>query len=225
MALYNKETKLSDAVMTHPELISVINRLGINLGVGDNSVGSICSREHIDSDFFIAVVNTFLNKDYFPVDGRGTFKLDKTIDYLGKTSLFYRHLQLPNIERHFRSLIEKSGSDNNLLLLRRFFEEMRDQLNECLEYDDTVLFPSLLSGEVPDGFVNMDARNYEVEEKIHDLLFFFVVHLTGSYDRNLCTAVVQAVFSLYKDYMQNNRIRTRIFLPLVEEMKKSYRDD
>lgn len=55
----------------------------------------------------------------------------------------------------------------------------------------------------------------EVEEKLHDLLYFFVEHLRGNYDANLCTAVVSAVFSLERDLCQNNRIRSRILLPLI----------
>ena len=51
MGLYNRETKLSTAILEHPQLIPVVNRLGIMLGVGDMSIGSICANAHIDPDF------------------------------------------------------------------------------------------------------------------------------------------------------------------------------
>ncbi len=221
MALYHKESKLADAVMSHPRLISVINRLGIRLGVGDSTIGSICREAGIDTDFFLSVINTFLNEDYFPVNARGTFSLEKTIDYLHTTSLFYQRVQMPNIERHFNSLMQRSGNDNNLGLLLHFFAEMKTQLADCIEYDEKVFYPSLRKGVVPPDLDRMVSGHSEVEEKLHDLLYFFVVHLTGGYDENLCVAVISAVFMLEKDYCQNNRIRNRILLPMVEKLGKS----
>lgn len=218
MPIFNKESKLADAVLSNPQLIPVVNRLGVNLGVGDASIGAICANENIDPDFFLSVVNTFLDKDYFPVNPRGTFTLEKTVDYLEKTSRFYQMVQLPNIERHFNSLLVRSGKDNNLMLLQEFFIEMKKQLSECLLYETETFFPALKAGKIDVDKERLAAGYAEVEEKLHDLLCFFVVHLHGSYDRNLCMAVVSAVFSLEKDYCQNNRIRNRILFPIVEEM-------
>lgn len=204
--------------MAHPSLIPVVNRLGIRLGVGDGSIGMVCAGCNIGTDFFLSVINTFLDEDYFPSDATGTFSLAKTVDYLQKTNNYYLRVQLPNIDRHFGSLIERSGSDNNLHLLRKFYQDMRGQLTECLSYDEDILFPALTGGSVDS--VEFNSGYSEVEEKLHDLLFFFVEHLKGEYDLNLCTAVVSAVFSLAKDVCQNNRIRSRILLPLVERLKR-----
>lgn len=220
MVLYNKDSKLSEAVLANPQLIPVVNRLGVSLGVGDSSVWSICAHAHIDPDFFLAVVNTFLNEDYFPSNPRGSFSLGETMDYLRKTTGFYIGVQLPNIERHFASLLARSGSDNNLELLRGFFDEMKRQLTDCLHYDMQTLFPALENGMVPAGFRESFTGHAEAEARLHDLLYFFVVHLRGEYDSNLCMAVVTAIFSLDKDYCQNNRIRTRILLPIMEEMER-----
>lgn len=217
MALYNRDSKLSEAIMAHPNLIPVVNRLGIRLGVGDGSIGEVCAECNVSAGFVISVINTFLDEDYFPTDATDTFSLEKTVDYLRKTNRFYLRVQLPNIDRHFGSLIERSGNDNNLALLRRFYQDMRAQLSDCLSYDEDTLFPALSGGSFDS--VEFNSGYSEVEEKLHDLLYFFVEHLKGEYDLNLCTAVVSAVFSLEKDICQNNRIRNRILLPLIERLK------
>lgn len=77
MAVYNKDSRLSEVVMAHPSIIPVINRLGVSLGVGDDSVGAVCAERGIDSAFFISVVNTFLDESYFPSNSRDTFSLEK----------------------------------------------------------------------------------------------------------------------------------------------------
>lgn len=225
MALYNRNSKLAEAILEHPQIIPVVNRLGIYLGVGDSSIGSACEHAHTDPDFFLSVVNTFLDEDYFPANPQGTFTLGKTVEYLRKTAMFYRHVQLPNIERHFASLLSRSGADNNLGLLQKFFEDMKKQLVECLDYDDGSLYPSLERGVAPDDMMRSFSGHGEVEEKLQDLLTFFVVHLHGDYDRNLCMAVVTAIFSLDRDYRQNNRIRNRILLPLLQKLQTKQQAD
>lgn len=206
--------------MSHPSLIPVVNRLGVTLGVGDATIGAMCQERGIDTDFFLSVVNTFLDERYFPANALGTFTLEKTIDYLKKTGDYYLHAQLPNIERHLGSLIARSGNDNNLELLEGFFRDVRSQLQECMRADSETLYPALLKGEVPDDGDRIVESHTEVEEKLHDLLYFFVVHLHGKYDSNLCVAVVTAVSSLEKDIRQNNRIRQRILIPLMHGLRE-----
>ncbi|MDE5887919.1 MAG: helix-turn-helix transcriptional regulator [Muribaculaceae bacterium] len=219
MAIYNKETRLTDAIMHHPSLIPVVGRLGVTLGVGDETISSTCETKGIDVSFFLSIVNTFIDEQYFPANPQDTFTLGKTIDYLEKTSRYYLQSQLPNIERHFISLIQKSGGDNNLDLLMKFFREASHQLRESIKYDSEILYRLLLSGEVPEDYEYHSNEHSEVEERFHDLLYFFVAHLKGEYDHNLCMAVISAVFTLEKDIIQNNRIRQRILQPKIEELR------
>ncbi len=216
MALYNRESKLSEAILAHPQLIPVVNRLGVELGVGEQTIGTVCTQRGIDTEFFLSVVNTFLDEDYFPVNAKDTFTLEKTADYLRKTSRYYLDIQLPNISRHFQSLISRSGKDNNLSQLFHFFEQTSGRLQETIKNDEEKLYPAFAEGNAEKETAQSVEIHSELEEQLHDLLYLFVAHLKGDYDRNLATAVVTAIFSLETDYRQNNRIRKRILLPLSE---------
>ncbi len=220
MALYNGQSRLRDIIFANPAVISVINRLGVRLGVGDETICDSCRRHDIDPAFFLAVVNTYVNDDYFPEDAASSFDFKMTVDYLMKTDAYYQRVQLPNIERHLDMLISRSDtSGNNLELLRKFFLELKQELQSCIAADHEKLFPFLLAdpgtAPVDRSFLAL-ARHQSVEEKIDDLLSFFVMHLRGDYDNNLCVAVVTAIFSLQKDINQNNRIRERILVPQAE---------
>lgn len=215
MSLYNKESRLSDAILEHPQLIPVINRLGVELGMGDRTIGAICLEKGIDADFFLSVVNTFLDSEYFPVNARGTFTLGKTIEYLRLTALFYCKVQLPNIRRHFSSLTERSGGDNNLGFLRSFFDDTAERIEALAAADERGLYPSLQRGADVIAVRESVESHKEIETRLQDLLHLFVAHLRGECDRNLCTAVVSAIFTLSIDYRQNNRIRRRILLPVA----------
>jgi regulator of cell morphogenesis and NO signaling len=228
MSLFCAEHKLSDVVFYDPSVITLLNRFGIFLGVGDNTIGQACANVNKDVDFFLAILNTYLFEDYFPESELKSFSIEKIVDYLSKTDQYYVEFQLPNIERHFNSLVihnNAHSSSNNLPLLRKFFEEMSRELMGGIEFDRSTLFPSLLKDAkvktaqlLNNDFFKKYAVSKDVEEKISDLLSFFVIHLNGIADQNLCRAVVVALFTMQKDIKQNNRIRERILLPLLEDL-------
>ena len=66
MALIHSEQILSEVIIDEPILIPVINRFGIKLGLGDKTINDICLEKSLDSDFFVAILNTFIYDNYFP---------------------------------------------------------------------------------------------------------------------------------------------------------------
>ncbi len=211
---------MADAIWNRPELIPLVNRFGIYLGVGDDSISDICKRHGVDADFFLAMVNTFVNDDYFPERELKSFDISETVDYLMKTDAYYRDMQLPNIERHFRSLVARSQEENHsITLLQKFFEEMRNELLARIDRDYAVWFPAIRRMSPADVAVLREFVDEvsAVEDKLNDLCRFFTVHLRGEYDINLCVAVVTALFNMSKDIRQNDRIRDRILKPSVAE--------
>ncbi len=230
MPFISAETKLCEPILSEPTLIPVINRFGIYLGTGDKNIRTVCDEKNMDCNFFLTIINTFINEEYFPEKRLQSFCATQIVDYLTKTNFYYQKFQLPNIERHLNSLIEKSDTDNNNLeLIRKFFIEFKKELLTRIEHDHTAWFPEImshykqLSQQRKTGDLHLkhicDEQDI-IEEKLNDLKNLFVLHLSGSYDVNLCYAVIFALYSLEKDIRQHNRIRNRILRPMSEAMKQ-----
>lgn len=222
MALLHADTCLSDAILHDTSLIPVIARFGISLGMGDKSIGTVCAEHGLDTDFFITILNTFSNENYFPERRLQSFYVGLLIDYLTKTNLYYIKFQLPNIERHFGKLVEWGESENsNLVAVFKFFEGVRKELMARIESDKTEWFPVLRErlrqyGNVAEIATAVDLPPTDaIEEKLNDLLSLIVRHLSGDYDINLCHAVIFALCSLRNDIKQHNRIRNRILRPVA----------
>ncbi len=227
MALIHAETKLSDIILHEPSLIPVINRFGITLGVGDKSIHTVCEEKRLDCDFFVTILNTFINEDYFPETRLKSFCATQIVDYLTQTNSYYEQFQIPNIERHFNSLIHQSDSENNNLeLMRQFFEELKRELLERIHDDKYRWFPAIkaaVKNLQDEEYASIECDtpdNDSLEEKLDDLKSLFVIHLKGEYDLNLCHGVIFAIYSLEKDIKQHNRIRYRILRPIAETIIK-----
>ena len=232
MALINADCKLCDVILNEPSIIPVINRFGIILGVGDKSIRTVCEEKNLDCEFFVTILNTFINEDYFPENRLKSFCATQIVDYLTLTNSYYQQFQIPNIERHFNSLISQSDSDNNNLeLMKQFFEELKKELLSRIEHDRTSWFPAIraateqLQGEYYGEHIHYDHDEPDsLEEKLDDLKSLFVIHLRGEYDLNLCHGVIFALYSLEKDIKQHNRIRNRILRPIADAMLKACHD-
>ena len=92
MALITPDTKLSEIILHDPSTITVLDRFGISLGVGDLDVAQACLQHNINVNFFTAILNTFIHEDYFPQDVLAQFSASEIVDYLSKTNSYY-HLE------------------------------------------------------------------------------------------------------------------------------------
>ncbi len=225
MHLIKLDSKLSNIVIEDPTIVTVLSRFGIKLGVGDNTVGTICQSKGLDSVFFTTILNTFQSPEYFPEKIYSTFKVSIIVDYLQKTNCYYEQYQIPNIERHFSFLLQRTDQANsNLELMMKFFIEVKTELLNRIAQDRNHWFPEVLAMDerkangVECAIHKFDAPTDNIEDKLGDLINMFVIHLKGDYDQNLCQAVLIALFSLHKDIVQNNRIRYRILKPMAQAL-------
>ena len=208
------DTKLSDIVLADPTTVTVLNRFGITLGVGDMTVKRMADDRGLDAEFFATILNTYIHEDYFPERILATFDAATIVNYLSQTNGYYEQFQLPNIERHFQLLIGKSDPQNsNLGLMLKFFHEVKQELLARIDDDRHRWFPAILAREQ-----GTQPADDSIEDKINDLLSMFVIHLKGDYDHNLALAVLMAVVSLKKDITQNNRIRNLILRLLSQTL-------
>ena len=229
MSLVYPNMQLSEVVEENPSLISVIHRFGIRLGLGDATVQEICDTQKLNTDFFLTMINTFLNEDYFPEKKLQGFHTSQMVDYLTKTNHYYERHQLPNIERHLRSFISMSDPDHSpLSLIEKIFTSFKDTLLNQIRNDEKEWFPYCLSLSNQQTETNFtleknDAEDTDdsIEALLTDLQRILIKHLTGVYDVNLCHAVIFSISILAKDIKQHNRIRFRILQPIVTGMEKN----
>lgn len=215
MTIINKHTKVSEIVISEPSTLTVLNRFGIYLGFGDKTVSDICNEKNIDTEFIVSMLNTYINENYFPEEALKSYSIKLMFEYFNKTNHYYLRVQLPNIERHFNSFVERSEQGNKSLeLLREFFNEVKNELTSRIVIDTQLFGENTEISEKTIEHLNVETDS--IEDKLNDLINMFVIHLKGNYDTNLCHAVLFSILSLKKDISQNNRLRYRILLPLLK---------
>lgn len=191
---------MADVLAEHNELIPVLNRFGIRIGIGDKTLNDLCVEHQLNPDFILTVLNVYLDENYMAESSLMLFDAEPIADYFRHTVENYLHDLVPNIEIHLNALIATSGSENKemgmlRMLFLKFKERMTDYLQKRAEYADD--FP---------------------DDLLHDLKNILIKHLSEVHNQNLSYAVIYSLHSFEKDLAAHNRLRNKVLRPKLNEL-------
>jgi len=233
MDIYNEDSRMSDLIHGNYLLLPVMNRFGVRLGFGDKTVGELCNESAIDLDFFLAIINTFNNHDYFPEEELRSFSAFLIVEYLKKSHHDFLKSRLPKIERLLTTLIENSGSED-LKIIQSFYKKYKTDLVSHIKDEEDNTFPYVLqlqkfqdSGtkKLPEGLLNYNIHSFEkehsnVDEKLFDLKNIIIKYLPPQYNDIDCNEFLFEIFEFERDLTDHARIEDNILVPKVMAMEK-----
>lgn len=232
------DKKMADLIHLNYLLVSVITRFGIRLGFGDKTIAEVCEENAVNTEFFLEIVNSFHDKEYFPGKHLQGFSIRLIIDYLGNTHHYYLDEKIPEIEHLIDQMINECYSHHkHAHLLRSFFKEYKEELISHISREDETVFPYAI--EVEDAFLSgkrhklkeISQKGYHIdeyrsehnniEEKLFDLKNIIIKYLPSPENQALCSRVLSALFVLEQDMNDHSRIEDNVLIPKVVLMEKS----
>ncbi|PTN10300.1 hemerythrin domain-containing protein [Mangrovibacterium marinum] len=230
MKIFTKDNKISSLVATNSNLIPVINRFGILLGFKEKTIEEICLEKNVNTDFFLAIVNTYTNENYFPEDELLSFSPLLLIDYLKTTHRYYNQYVLPKIERLLAAVMQTCAENcSSLKMISSFYQKFKTELHIHLAQEDEKVFPYIIdlyhNRVLTEG---KSIRKYEdehtsVEEKLSDLKNLVIKYLEPTYDPSAMVEFLNTLFQFEKDLFDHARIEDLILIKQVirieEELK------
>ena len=146
--IITKNIKMADVIHMNYLTLSVLNRFGIVLGFGDKTIKEVCKQKNVDLDFFLEILNAFVNKDYFPKKHLQTFSVELITEYLQKTHQYYHKVKVPEIESLIKEMVESCYSQKeNIVLLKKFFNDYKQELLNHTEREEAIVYPYTLAIE------------------------------------------------------------------------------
>ncbi|PKP07948.1 MAG: hypothetical protein CVU09_17780 [Bacteroidetes bacterium HGW-Bacteroidetes-4] len=232
---YKPTDKLAKLIHTNHFLLPVINRFGFRLGFKDKTVEQVCQEQNIDLNFFLTIVNTYTDEDYFPQNELVSFSPVLLIDYLIKTHEYYRNYLFPEVERRLERLLSScQGTCDDLQLIKSFYNKYKEELLKHLEEEEQNVFPYVLAllkayenkQALPKKYANYSMKSTEpehtnVDQKIYDLKNIVIKYLEPTYDDNDCNEFLFAIFQFEKDLLDHARIEDKILLIQVLEIENA----
>lgn len=229
MMLFSPQHKMSQVIKENYNLLPVINRFGIHLGFKDQTVEEVCHHHHVIPEFFLALVNTFHNEDYFPEKALQAFSPLLIVDYLKKTHVYYLEYVLPKIEGLLKALLQSCQSGcEDLQVIESFYRKYKSELLLHIQDEEEQAFPyvvRLVNQQYPVNphynIQTFEREHTNVDMKLNDLKNLLIKYLEPHYDANSCNEFLTELFRFEKDIKNHARIEDHILVPQVQAIENN----
>jgi len=232
MQIFTEKDKLITVIRSNYHLLPVINRFGIRLGVKDKTVGDICREKQINPLFFLAVVNTFHNVDYFPKTDLLTVSPLQIVAYLRKTHQYYLEYEVLKIERLLEKLLLGCPTQcTDLKMIDSFYRKYKKELFLHIMEEEEKVFPYIISltqnrKRIPGYSISSYEKEHsDVDSKLNDLTSLVIKYLEPAYNDNDCNEFLIALSKFERDLADHARIEDNVLVPLVLELEKELGDE
>jgi regulator of cell morphogenesis and NO signaling len=234
MQHFSGTDKLAKLIHSNQFLLPVINRFGIRLGFKDKTVSEVCNELNINENFFLTIVNTYYNEDYFPEADLLSFSPKLIVEYLRKTHAYYFNYLFPEVERRLdRVLTGCEGECDDLQLIKQFYTKYKDELSKHIQEEEDKVFPYIIAitdawekkHEIPAKYSSYTVKDSEnehsnVDQKIYDLKNIVIKYLDPTYNDNDCNAFLYSIFQFERDLLDHARIEDKILVTKVIQIEK-----
>lgn len=237
--IFSKNIKMADVILNNHHLLSVISRFEIKLGFGEKTVEEVCNVHGVNVDFFLEIVNTFNEPDYFPQNYLESFPLSLIIAYLKNTHNYYLNLKMPEIYALIQKLLDESDKpiSKELKLISKFFIDYKIHLSQHIKREEEVVYPYILKlelfyksnenltaneiKELKDYAIERYVDEHEnIEDSLYDLKSLIIKYLPPQENNVLCYKILGQLGHLEKDINDHSNMENRVLVPRVTLMEK-----
>lgn len=237
---FTANTKMADIILNNYLLLPIIGRFGIDLGFGNKTVSEVCTEKSINTFFFLEIINSYNNPEYFTAEELQEYPLMLIIEYLTNTHNYYRKVKIPELEKIVYEIIENSNPDNkkNNLLIANFFEEYKTELIKHLENEEKTIFPftielenTLHNHESLELLIQKIAQSKsahnnddhdQLEAKLLDLKNLIIKFLPPVKRKDLIEMLLIELFRLEEDLNDHSRIEDHVLLPKINKLELQF---
>ncbi len=225
---------MADVIHMNYLLLPILNRFDIQLGFGDKTIKEVCTDHHVNVDFFLEIINSFNDDDYFPQTHLQTFPLKLIIDYIQKSHNYYLNYKIPQIESLIGKLIEHSDTSQKkqMELIEKFFQEYKEELIIHIQNEENDVFPYILTIDTAFSLRKIDDTvkklvheksidffvdtHTNIEDKLYDLKNIIIKYLPPARDYTSSNALLFELFRLERDLNDHARIEDKVLVPKVQ---------
>lgn len=229
--LYVKpETRIAELVFENPYQLLLLEQFNLNPETYDISVSAVCRAYNLSESVFIVFANLY---NGYALTGNEHFthdQIEPVIAFLHNSHTYFRNDKYPEIREYIRKMYLTNPS-TEIKLTGEFFDKYFAEVNEHLDYEETVAFPYfrelLKEGQhaKTKGRNRFSGKQYlehhtDIESKLTDLKNLLLKHISVRNDaanrRNLLFSLFELEFVLNIHSM----IEESILIPLVMDLEK-----
>lgn len=220
---YAATMKMADLLKGNRKLLSLISRLGMELGVGEKSVDEICRREGVSTRLFLLLCTVSTCEHYAPAPTQFD-KVDilELVHFLKASHKYYLQTQLPSLRE---KLSQMGGS--GVAVLEHFVQNYCNEVVNHYDYEEQTVFPyieQLIAGRQIEGYdiTQFEKNHSNIDEKLSDLQNIIIKYLPtdSSFERR--AGILEEVYNMEDDLVSHALIEDKILVPMVMQLEQRH---
>lgn len=221
--------KLSDLTANHPQVLTVLERMDIAFGFGEQSISSIARNKNIDPEAFLDILRVTCGERFTraPLNKKGIAVL---LRFLTISHLHFFERQIPDLRNLLLFFSEGLPVKNGSLIVS-FFDEYIKELSEHLKYEEEVVFPYIQALLAEDSFPSQTIseqyttpifqQNYsDIKHKLHDLKNILIKYLPEEGNTEYRRKILKELSTLETDINIHNYIEEFVLIPSIRNIEE-----
>ena len=227
-------TKMADIIHENYLLLPILGRFNIQLGFADKTVEEVCNEKGVNLEFFLVIINSFHDPEFFPEEHLRSFPLAVILDYIRNSHNHYLNYKLPQIESYIKRLVAEAGEPNkkHFELIEKFFSEYKEEVITHIQDEENRIFPYITSIDklynqqqvnpehrklIRENTISVFASEHtNMEDKLFDLKNIMIKYMPPVKDYSLYNMLLFELFRLEKDLRDHARIEDNVMVPKVQ---------
>lgn len=226
--MYNGRSKMADLISENYNMLLLMNRFGIPLGVGEKSIAEVCRENSVDLETFLYVVHYLSSRTTGDnMDLHRRISIPQLIVYLRNSHDYFLHYRLPELRSKLLNALEEAPQDVVYVIIK-FFDEYEDEVRKHMSYEDKYVFPyatKLINGE-KDSKYNIDIfrkKHDQIELKIKELKNILIKYYPTQSGYKL-HSVLYDIFACQIELYDHNHVEDHVFIPAVAKLEEEMSD-
>ena len=222
--VFSKDMTLVELIDADYTLLTILQRMGIELPFGDITIEQLCCKYGISVTLFLMICQIYACADYEPeVKELQACDLQYILRYLRASHHYYLESLLPSIERGVVQVLD-SCDPKQSAILRKFYADYAEEVRAHLRYEESVIFPyveSLMAGDVSEAnMASFMAEHTDVCDKVNDIKSIVIKYLPESCATAQRCNLLHELYVMRDDLAKHTLIELKLLTPISVSLER-----
>lgn len=223
--LFNENSQLADLLLANINLMHILPRFKIDVGVGESTVKQVCEERNISIPLFLMVCKVYSLDNYTISQATvDRIPVDQLLGYLHNSHTDYIENRVPSVISSIIDITRSSYGSH----FKAFLQKYKEDTDTHFAYEEEVLFPyinALLKGEKTERYniKEFQANHTNILESLNDLKNLLIKYAPREVDFEKKRKAISELFLLEEDLNKHHVIEDEILVALVSVIENGMR--
>jgi len=216
--------RIIDLVNRDYNILPVLSRFSIPLGVGNATVRDVALNAGFDAGAFLLIVNFLLSHD-IDAELLGKVSPVAVVEFLHNSHDYFTGYKFPHIRQNLLAALDEHQSEVNPAIIS-FFDDYVERAKAHFDHEEKVVFPyvrRLVDSHDSSYSIAIFRRHHEeVSESLSDLKNVILRYYATSVPNRMYDVLVD-IYNCEEDLASHGDIENEILTPMVEAIEAKRR--